>query len=66
MEAIYIEGKIFAILPETKGMSAKGEWVSQDCVLKTEEDYPKNVSLFLEQTRLKKLILESEMLLVLE
>lgn len=43
MEAIYIEGKIFAILPETKGMSAKGEWVSQDFVLKTEEDYPKNI-----------------------
>lgn len=43
MEAIYIEGKIFAILPETKGMSAKGEWVSQVFVLKTEEDYPKNI-----------------------
>lgn len=43
MEAIYIEGKIIAILPETKGVSAKGEWISQDFVLKTEENYPKNI-----------------------
>lgn len=43
MEAIYIEGEIIAILPETKGVSAKGEWVSQDFVLKTEENYPKNI-----------------------
>lgn len=43
MEAIYIEGEIIAILPETKGVSAKGEWISQDFVLKTEENYPKNI-----------------------
>lgn len=43
MEAIYIEGEIIAILPKTKGVSAKGEWVSQDFVLKTEENYPKNI-----------------------
>lgn len=43
MEAIYIEGKIIAILPETKGVNAKGEWISQDFVLKTEENYPKNI-----------------------
>lgn len=43
MEAIYIEGQIIAILPETKGVSAKGEWISQDFVLKTEENYPKNI-----------------------
>lgn len=67
MEAIYIEGEIIAILPETKGVSAKGEWISQDFVLKTEENYPKTfVSLFLEQARLKKRTLELEMLLVLE
>lgn len=43
MEAIYIEGQITAILPETKGVSAKGEWISQDFVLKTEENYPKSI-----------------------
>ena len=43
MEAIYIEGEIIAILPETRGVSAKGEWISQDFVLKTEENYPKNI-----------------------
>lgn len=43
MEAIYIEGEIIAILPETKGVSAKGEWISQDFVLETEENYPKNI-----------------------
>lgn len=43
MEAIYIEGEIIAILPETKGVSAKGEWISQDFVLKTEENYPKSI-----------------------
>lgn len=43
MEAIYIEGEIIAILPETRGVSAKGEWVSQDFVLKTDDNYPKNI-----------------------
>lgn len=43
MEAIYIEGQITAILPETRGVSAKGEWVSQDFVLKTDDNYPKNI-----------------------
>lgn len=67
MEAIYIEGQITTILPENRGMGQKGEWVSQDFVLKTEDNYPKIfVSLFWEQTRLKKRTLESEMLLVLE
>ena len=44
MEAIYIEGEIIAILPETRGVSAKGEWISQDFVLKTDDSYPKNIS----------------------
>lgn len=43
MEAIYIEGEIIAILPETRGVSAKGEWISQDFVLKTDDSYPKNI-----------------------
>lgn len=43
MEAIYIEGQITAILPETRGVGQRGEWVSQDFVLKTEENYPKNI-----------------------
>lgn len=43
MEAIYIEGQITAILPETRGVGQKGEWVSQDFVLKTEDNYPKNI-----------------------
>lgn len=43
MEAIYIEGKIFAILPETRGVGQRGEWVSQDFVLKTDDNYPKNI-----------------------
>lgn len=43
MEAIYIEGTIIAILPETRGVSSKGEWASQDFVLKTDENYPKNI-----------------------
>lgn len=43
MEAIYIEGQITAILPEARGVSAKGEWISQDFVLKTEDNYPKNI-----------------------
>lgn len=43
MEAIYIEGQITTILPENRGMGQKGEWVSQDFVLKTEDNYPKNI-----------------------
>lgn len=43
MEAIYIEGQITAILPETRGVGQRGEWVSQDFVLKTEDNYPKNI-----------------------
>lgn len=43
MEAIYIEGQITAILPETRGVGQRGEWVSQDFVLKTGDNYPKNI-----------------------
>lgn len=43
MEAIYIEGQITAILPETRGVGQRGEWVSQDFVLKTDDNYPKNI-----------------------
>lgn len=43
MEAIYIEGQITAILPETRGVGQRGEWVSQDFVLKTNDNYPKNI-----------------------
>lgn len=43
MEAIYIEGQITTILPENRGMGQKGKWVSQDFVLKTEDNYPKNI-----------------------
>lgn len=43
MEAIYIEGQITAILPETRGVGQRGEWISQDFVLKTDDNYPKNI-----------------------
>lgn len=43
MEGIYIEGQITAILPETRGVGLRGEWVSQDFVLKTDDNYPKNI-----------------------
>ena len=43
MEAIYIEGQITAILPENRGVGQRGEWVSQDFVLKTDDNYPKNI-----------------------
>lgn len=43
MEAIYIEGQITAILPKTRGVGQRGEWVSQDFVLKTDDNYPKNI-----------------------
>ena len=43
MEAIYIEGIITEILPEKRGVSQRGEWVSQDYVLKTDEQYPKHI-----------------------
>lgn len=43
MEGIYIEGQITAILPETRGVGQRGEWVSQDFVLKTDDNYPKNI-----------------------
>lgn len=43
MEAIYIEGQIIAVLPEARGVGQKGEWVSQDFVLKTDDNYPKNI-----------------------
>lgn len=43
MEAIYIEGQITAIPPKTRGVGQRGEWVSQDFVLKTDDNYPKNI-----------------------
>lgn len=36
-----ISGKIIAVLPQRSGTSQKGEWVSQQYVLETVEQYPK-------------------------
>lgn len=38
-----VEGKIIEILPALSGVGQKGEWTSQDYVLETNENYPRNV-----------------------
>jgi len=38
-----IEGKVYTLLPEQKGMGKKGEWKKRDLVIETLGDYPKKV-----------------------
>lgn len=38
-----LTGKVIAILPERSGVSARGEWHSQSCVIETQEQYPKHL-----------------------
>ena len=35
-----LQGKIILALPERSGVSARGEWKSQDFVVETHEAYP--------------------------
>jgi hypothetical protein len=39
--ALELEGTLVKVLPEQTGSGAKGQWVKQDFVLETEEQYPK-------------------------
>ena len=36
-----LQGKVIAVLPERSGVSARGEWKSQDYVIETHDQYPK-------------------------
>jgi hypothetical protein len=38
-----IQGRIIVALPERSGVSARGEWKSQDFVIETHEAYPKKM-----------------------
>lgn len=38
-----IQGKITAILAERTGVSARGEWKSQEFVITTQEQYPRKI-----------------------
>lgn len=38
-----LQGKIIAVLPERSGVSARGEWKSQDFVLETHDQYPRKM-----------------------
>jgi hypothetical protein len=38
-----ISGKVFQVLPETKGEGKNGPWTRQDFVIETEDQYPKKV-----------------------
>lgn len=42
-EKMKMSGKIIATLQPKKGVSQKGEWVSQEYVLETNEQYPKKM-----------------------
>ncbi|WP_278680120.1 DUF3127 domain-containing protein [Leyella stercorea] len=38
-----LQGKVIAVLPERSGVSARGEWKSQDCVIETHDQYPRKM-----------------------
>lgn len=38
-----LQGKIIAAMPERSGVSARGEWKSQDFVLETHDAYPRKM-----------------------
>jgi hypothetical protein len=41
--ALEITGKLFKILPEQTGSGKNGNWVKQEFVIETQEQYPKKV-----------------------
>ena len=38
-----LQGKIIAVLPERSGVSARGEWKTQDYVVETHDAYPRKM-----------------------
>lgn len=38
-----LQGKIIAAMPERSGVSARGEWKSQDFVIETHDQYPRKM-----------------------
>ena len=42
--SLEISGKVFKVLTEQTGQGKNGNWVKQDFVIETEEQYPKKVS----------------------
>ena len=38
-----LQGKVIAVLPERSGVSARGEWKSQDYVIETAGTYPRKM-----------------------
>lgn len=38
-----LEGVLQEVLPKQSGQSARGTWVKQDFIVKTQDDYPKDV-----------------------
>lgn len=38
-----LQGKVIAVLPERSGVSARGEWRSQDYVIETHDQYPRKM-----------------------
>jgi Protein of unknown function (DUF3127). len=43
--ALEISGRLLKVLPEQRGNGRNGEWVKQDFILETTEQYPKKVCL---------------------
>lgn len=39
-----LQGKVIVVLPERSGVSARGEWKSQDYVIETHEQYPRKMA----------------------
>ena len=38
-----LQGKVIAVLPESSGVSARGEWKTQDYVIETHDQYPRKM-----------------------
>ena len=38
-----LQGKVIAVLPERSGVSARGEWKSQEYVIETHDQYPRKM-----------------------
>lgn len=38
-----LQGKVIAVLPERSGVSARGEWKTQDYVIETHDKYPRKM-----------------------
>ena len=38
-----LQGKVIAVLPERSGVSARGEWKTQDYVIETHDQYPRKM-----------------------